>query len=262
MFNRGDHLPGFLGQHMGGDWSAVSTGGLDYPLQDETAAYFARFSTAPSPLYLNALNTAIYQWKANQTWTVIRDLYLFMADTSADAVRNVIAPTRNATLAGSPPFVTNVGFGPLSSTATVSMPINLSGLTAGNNYYFFCGRLNVAPAASTQAMGTSGVEGNVQTNTSTMWRMGNTASMISPGSTGSPPFYIFAYRGAVIVFPTGVVSQSGSSATLPSGAIAANTTWVTQLTAYGVIEPAMGNQHMARFLNILNDLCQTMGAGP
>lgn len=97
------------------------------PMQAETKAFFARFTGNVSPQFRAALNQAIFRWKRDGVWSLILDLFVLMAETQTDALRNVISAARDGTSTGSPlaTFTAKKGFNvPLG--ASLNLPRNQS----------------------------------------------------------------------------------------------------------------------------------------
>lgn len=117
-----------------------NTGYPSIPMQIETINYLARFSSQPSNTYKNALNQAIYRWKAAGVYSLLTDLWLTCADASADSLRNLISASRDATITGSPTFTALTGFGGISTSNYLSFPFTTSGLVAGTCGCIFAGK--------------------------------------------------------------------------------------------------------------------------
>lgn len=116
----------------------ASGGSTTVPLQAEAAAYFARMSTPPSSAFQEALNRAIFRWKAVGAWSQIKGLWFLAAETTQAAKLSVIGDTpRDAAVVGTTPtFTASKGYSGFDSGKQLKFPIT-STILADNNAFPF-----------------------------------------------------------------------------------------------------------------------------
>ncbi len=123
-----------------GDMNANA--GSSTPLQAEAAAYFARMTSSPSNTYREAVNRAIYKWKRQGAWALLKGLWLFCAETDQAARLSVIGDApRDATKTGTPTFVAGKGYEGFSATAGIAWPITAAILADDNFMPIIAGRV-------------------------------------------------------------------------------------------------------------------------
>lgn len=111
------------------------------PPQAEAQAYFNRMTAAPSKLYRDAINLAVYEWKQQGNWSLLKGLWLLCADTAQAAALSVISDTaRDMTLNGAPTFTALKGYSDFDTTAKqLVFPITSTILANDNFWMFFAG---------------------------------------------------------------------------------------------------------------------------
>ncbi|MDZ4372673.1 MAG: hypothetical protein U1C74_14780 [Phenylobacterium sp.] len=108
------------------------------PTQTEARAYFGRMATSPTPAFREAVNWAIWRWKAIGVWPHYKGLWILAADTSQAGLLSVIGDTpRDAVIVGtSPTFTARKGFSGFQSGRQVQFPIT-STLLASDGVFGF-----------------------------------------------------------------------------------------------------------------------------
>jgi hypothetical protein len=246
-------------------------GGESYPsipMQTETSAYFARFSTPPSRSYRNALNRAIYMWKRAGVYVLAQDLWLFLADTQTDALRNLVSAGRDATIVGTLTFTPNKGFSGNGGANYLSLPHSTSGLAAASSGFAFAVKCNTAVGGS---LGTTNNNQLGYMNVSNVAPYGVVgAAGGSPSQIGGSNFagsavpYVLGQVGAAIIDPVRQMAMNGSVGTFFAVAPSPMTLngsgggWPGPLAVAWF--PTITVAQMRRFLTILNSLLDELGA--
>lgn len=108
------------------------------PLQAEALAYFGRMTTPPSAAFRDAVNWAIWRWKAIGVWPLIKGLWWLAADTSQAGLLSVIGDTpRDAVVVGtSPTFTALKGFSGFTTGKAVKFPITATILASDSIFSF------------------------------------------------------------------------------------------------------------------------------
>jgi len=237
------------------------------PMQVETSAYFARFSSAPSETYRNALNQAIFRWKQAGLYSLLQDLWLFVAGTQADSLRNLISASRDATINGSPTFTANRGFSGLGASNYVAMPFLAAGLSRDSGF-IWAGDFNPSAGVGTLMGGGNSVPGSVLIDSY------QSGQAVGPrlGVGSSPAFTVqnsFSTASAVIgaesfatVNPTTITGGGGSGGIVGSSPILANSGLQTRLIAYGTMPSPPDASYVRKFVSILNTFLDDVGALP
>lgn len=113
-------------------------GRVGAPLQAEALAYFKRMTTPPSAGFRDAVNWAVWRWKAIGAWSLIKGLWILSADTSQAALLSVIGDTpRDAVIVGtSPTFTALKGFSGFEFGKQVKFPITSTILASDSVFAF------------------------------------------------------------------------------------------------------------------------------
>lgn len=250
-------MPGYIGRPISVGYPAI-------PIQTETVAYLARFSSNPSVLYKNALNQFIYECKQAAVYSLISDLWLACADAQADALRNLISAARDATITGAPTFTAQKGFSGLGATNYVSLPWNTSGVTAANARALWAGRLNSAAAAAV-LMGSSSTGGAVDWASAAGVFVGISCSAsqvadISTNGSGNPVSFVAGNgAGGDGVCANHVNTGFGAAASLTASPIKTDQALQLRFCAYGQATGATSAQ-MRSIVAALTSFLERMGA--
>ena len=255
---------------------SASIGGVSTstPLQSEAAAYFARMSVAPSAAYQEAANRAIFRWKQAGLWSQIKGLWLHCADNHQASLLSVIGDApRDAVIVGSAPTHTaRKGYSGFDATHGLKYPITAAILANDNVFNFMAGVATqpATPNATTHyymvSDGGNGahVPGHWQNsggllvfNNGEVARLSGTANA-SVSFIGGPGVGIgnIVKPGTWDLFSTATRSARSSNYVTGSDA---NTT-LARLVAYGFADASLTNAQRAKFLTILNDMIDTLGA--
>ena len=108
------------------------------PLQAEALAYFGRMTTPPSAAFRDAVNWAIWRWKAIGAWSLIKGLWWLAADTSQAGLLSVIGDTpRDAVIVGTAPTFTALkGFSGFDVGKQIRFPITAAILASDSVFGF------------------------------------------------------------------------------------------------------------------------------
>ncbi len=255
-----------------GDANAVS--GSAVPLQTEAAAYFARMSTSPSNAYREAVNLAIYKWKKQGTWALLKGLWLFCAETDQAALLSVIGDApRDATKTGTPTFVASKGYEGFSNTAGIAWPITTTILADNDFFPVIAGRIEpdiagnfiISDAGDTDAiaghfqvrldLGSSsyGVMGPESTRAPLMpaWGLGSSVVTFCGGARGGQTYDAQGMWGSY--GPTYTRSGNYRTALITAGPL-------KRLSAIGYLGSAATATQVRKFISTLNELLCDLGA--
>lgn len=113
------------------------------PPQAEAIAHFNRMTTPPSFAYRDAVNWAIWRWKAMGAWPLIKGLWILAADTSQAALLSVIGDTpRDAVIVGTTPTFTALkGYSGFDVGKQIKFPITSTILASNNVHSFLAARI-------------------------------------------------------------------------------------------------------------------------
>lgn len=113
------------------------------PLQAEALAYFGRMTTPPSAAFRDAVNWAIWRWKATGAWSLIKGLWWLAADTSQAGLLSVIGDTpRDAVIVGTAPTFTALkGFSGFDAGKQVRFPITADILASDSVFGFVAAKV-------------------------------------------------------------------------------------------------------------------------
>lgn len=260
-----------------GDAGAAS--GSSTPVQAEALAYFARMTTSPSTAYREAVNLAIYKWKRQGNWALLKGLWLFCAETDQAALLSVIGDApRDATKIGTPTFVAGKGYEGISDTAGITWPITatllvdndfaavFAGLANGNSYGLSitsdAGVVAGVPGHfGTVGFGTGGGGGG---GAGQGFKGGRAEEPIVPlplPSTGTTLTVCGGSKAAATLTPQGSTTRgtptegrSSNYRTVP----ASNA--LTRLTAIAYLGSAVTFPQTRQFLSTLNEMLSDLGA--
>ena len=239
-----------------------NTGYPSIPMQIETINYLARFSSQPSNTYKNALNQAIYRWKAAGVYSLLQDLWLFMADTSADSLRNLVTAARDATISGSPTFTANKGFSGLGASNYVSMPFSATGI--GSSSGMICAAWY--PPGTTPSFTLGSGSGGVTTTTyasgaygGIQWNNATNLVAAAPVGLGVDMPAIIGAVNTTAVDCDGAKGAAGTFSAFTSSPLLANTTGIKKMQAYGLM-PTASTAQVRAFLSILRSFMEDVGA--
>ena len=265
--------------------TGLSGGAPSIAIQPETIAYLARFSTAPSKTYRNAVNQAVFKWKQAGLLSLIQDLYLLCADTQADSLRNFFTAARDATLTGSPTFTALKGFGGLSTSNYVSLPYSTTSIVLASSAAGAAGKwdaqaLSTAGAIRMASSGNANDFGGIVGQNS----VGSGVPALSLLMTPNPSLSGFSALStgvgvSVQPFVTGTTMASGNpnyvtpsivalgTASIGGGVVSSplrvnnsgGSTIVTQISAY-FTAPSMTVAQLRLFLSILQGFLDDIGA--
>lgn len=238
---------------LGGNSSPV------IPVQAETTAYLGRFTSQPSAAYKAALNEFIFKCKRAGAWTVWQDLWLFVADTQADALRNIVTAARDATIGGSLTYTANRGFsGTFNGTNLISMPFSTSGITTSSGTIF---------AASVTRTGTGSIIGTDVAKVGSVTLPGASTNVVCGGATSGksniPAAATFACIGCNGVDGFGADGRANVGVVTTGIETSPVTTaaFISRLCAYG-IAPTITASQITAFLVALNQFMADVGANP
>ncbi len=112
------------------------------PYQAEALAYFARMTTPPSAAFRDALNWAIWRWKAIGAWSQIKGLWILAADTAQASLLSTIGDTpRDAVIVGAAPTFTALkGYSGFDVGKQIRFPIT-SAILASDSVFAFAALL-------------------------------------------------------------------------------------------------------------------------
>lgn len=251
------------------------------PLQPEASAYFKRMTSPPSEAFAAAVNWAIYRWKAIGAWSEIKGLWILAAETAQAARLSVIGDTpRDAVTVGTAPTFTALkGYSGFDATHQVKFPITATILASDNVFAFLAARTslktdNTDPENPVVVDGCiiksdGGTAANVPGNFTYegpgggtkpgMWGAGVTApfapacSVVVGGSRGPKGFL-----GGAITFPDGSGFTGARSSNYITTAIAYHP--LDRLSAYGFLASTASDALCRRFVGVLTELLEQLGA--
>lgn len=242
------------------------------PLQAEALAYFGRMATPPSSTYQDAVNWAIWRWKAIGVWNLILGFWLLCAETSQAALLSVIgdAPHDAVILGTAPTFTALKGYSGFDTAKQVKFPITAGDLGSDSLMSFMAGRVDASAAANT-----------------TFIDCDDGASILIPGtfrasvnkwccpsvlqSGGMPIGACFAeapvvggQHGLALVLPGSYGNAGGTlgvrSSNYKTAAISVATHPLKRLCAYGFIDASVTGDQARKFLAVLAELLDQLGA--
>lgn len=246
--------------------AVAAAGGI--PLQAEAAAYFARMAVTPSKSWRDAVNLAIYQWKAVGVWPFVIEGWLHFAETSQAALLGMVGVS-DATLTGVPTHTPSKGFSGFGAGVGLNYPASSALLASNNVYTFIAVKLNSGAAQPVIENTTLGagvtIAGNVQI-------IGGTPILACSGADPSGfglytqnaidrTFITASGLNSVYLVP-GYQVGAGGSVTNRGGTYRTvlTATPIAQMTAYGFIAAGAPSRQVVKFLSILADLIDVMGA--
>jgi hypothetical protein len=255
------------------------------PVQAEAIALFARMTTPPPNEYRNAMNKAIYRWKAAGLWVLIKGLWVTCAHTYNASLLSVIGDTaRDAVIVGSqPPFVALKGFTGFDATHRIKFPITATILD--NNYQtctflaakmsHFYGDADGAPETGDEFAATSlitcdaGSSYQIPGVWETTLQGGNGQILpgvrFAGGTFLSATQIILGSRYIDAFMPGGVGRLGSASFSAPSSnyitsSDSKNALNAGRLCAYGFLSYTATAVQGAKFLAILSNLIDELGA--
>lgn len=246
------------------------------PIQIETSAYIARLSAPPSKTFKNALNEAIFRWKAASVWTLLQDFWVCATDVQADALRNVIAAARDATKTGSPTFTSLKGWGGHSASNFISMPFSATGITASSGCFIAgkCDTTKVGSRIVSDAGQSDGIGSFTMIADATnhlfgvvpqLSRSGGGVGMSQGGQANGTQTFAIAQAGVAnsVITPSSAGLSSGTVGAAvdasPVTTAVGSGGQLVQLSAFGFMPTCTGAQ-MRQFLSILNSFLEDVGA--
>lgn len=244
------------------------------PLQTEALAYFGRMTT-PSPAFRDAMNWAIWRWKQAGLWPLIKGLWFHAADTEQAALLSVIGDTpRDATLTGAPAFTALKGFGPLNAGGQVVYPITAGAIGGGQPFHFTAGVWNPKLNAGVEVVGTF-IQSDAGTGTSHPGHFGlyGASPNVGLAVAGAPNMLMFhnasvtnrlvvGAKGFTLIAPGMNAGGSGSLAAVSSNyrTVASAYSPIDRHVAYGFLAEESTTRQCSKFLAILADLAEQLGA--
>lgn len=240
-------------------------GGEGYPLipmQPETKAHLGRFSGQPSKAYKSALNRLIFRAKAIGVWSLFQDLWIAVADSQADALRNLVAPARDATIVGGPTFTANKGFSGLGAANYASLPYSQTN-ASWTSGFIAAGKLADGASGYVGAAATTGSLGLGSNPAAIGWthQTGLAAASWPSVAAGDLPGPVcVGALGTAVVTPTSTFGSSGTANPLVSSPLLFNNPSFAPFLAYGVIPFGATKAQLRRFLAALNEMLSEIGA--
>lgn len=264
----------------------ASGGSTTVPLQAEAAAYFARMSTPPSSAFQEALNRAIFRWKAVGAWSQIKGLWFLAAETTQAAKLSVIGDTpRDAVVVGTTPtFTASKGYSGFDSGKQLKFPITSTILADNNAFAFLAAICSLKIDDVTDPENPVTIDGCIIRSDAGIGHdvVGNFAyesgsGATSPGFHGAGPqkaFHLVASSGAASIVggTKGAYSLTAGGIGQPEGGLASVTrssNYITtpiafhpmdRLSAYGFLSSAASNAVCKKFLTILAAALDEVGA--
>jgi hypothetical protein len=242
-------------------------------LQSEARAYFARMETPPSAAFREAVNWAIWRWKAIGAWSQIKGLWILAADTAQAARLSAIGDTpRDATVVGtSPTFTALKGYSGFASGKAIRFPIT-SAILASDSVYAFAALLAQGQSDMTDPENPVAYYGPMIQND-------------AGGTSSCPGNWFYSLDGAPFpqawIYPTlmsrthmvggrrGGVAISAGAVAASSGVTARGSNYTThahaltalqRLSAYGFLDAAASEATCRRFTAILAAMLDQLGA--
>jgi len=257
------------------------------PLQAEALAHFARMTTPPSAAFKTAFNRAVYRWKAAGIWALIKGLWLGCADTPQAALLSVIGDTpRDAVVVGSAPTHAALkGWTGFDATHRIRFPITAAVLENSNQVIPFLAAKLVAfhgdydsnPGTSDGYYSGPLITGDADASAV---RVGNFVTAAPSGNDGVLPSLlycgnvafrglrscVFGYKQTSWIMPGGYGENIDGSIGDPTSNYITHSSSLGafnnggRLVAYGFLGPAATPAQGAKFLSVLANLIDELGA--
>jgi len=248
------------------------------PLQAEALAYFKRMTTPPSAAFRDAVNWAIWRWKAIGVWPLVKGLWIHAADAQQAALLSVIGDTpRDATILAAPTFVPLKGFTAFNATlGSINYPITAAILDNSTNIIPFVAaawspKLNGAVEQfDTFIRSDAGTDAKIAGN----WALVNNGGGRGvSGGTLAPVFHMAAATTGRCVLGTknGAVILGGSQGQFVQGggALAPSSNYrvvahaynaIDRLSAYGFLASTATAEQGCKFLAVLAEMLDQLEA--
>lgn len=245
--------------HYAGDRSLTSV-----PVQAEAQAYFARMTTAPSKPFRDAVNQAVYEWKKQGAWALLKGLWLLCAGTQQAALLSVIGDAPRDAVNSLATFVALKGFD-LNSGGSVTFPIT-STILADDNFVCVVGGLSSVPSdgVTHDLITCSGASnphgpGTLASNWNGSFQaLGVGQAAFSSGLAGTPSAFVVGGRGGTKgISPAGITAFGGVGYTRGSNYVAAGP---FRIAAYAFLGSAASDAQGMQLAQTLAWLLNSLGA--